>query len=49
MSICSSIYADTANATKDRWTKKLEEAIESGDMERVCRVVEEIKEFRFSE
>ena len=49
MSISSSNYADHANTMKARWTAALTAAIESGDMERVRKVVDDMKEFFFSE
>ena len=49
MSVSSSNYADHANTMKARWTAALTAAIESGDMERVRKVVDEMEEFLFSE
>ena len=49
MSMASSSYADHATFMKERWTKKLREAIESGDMDRVSAVVDEIEAFLFCE
>jgi len=49
MSMASSSYADYATLMKDRWAKKLREAIESGDLEKVSAVVDEIEAFLFCE
>ena len=49
MSMASSLYADYATLMKDRWAKKLREAIDSGDLEKVSAVVDEIEAYLFCE
>ena len=49
MSMASSLYADHATFMKERWTKKLREAIDSGDLEKVRAVVDEMEAFLFCE
>ena len=55
MSMGTSFYADHANAMKDEWIKKLEEASKvegfyySEAVDRIKTIIEEMKEFYFTE
>lgn len=49
MSIISSVYADYANEVKNEWVYKLRIALRTGDLDEIDKVIEEIKQFEFSE